>query len=101
MGEEIFGPVVTVYVYKDAEAKETMQSIIKHSPYSLTGALYCQDQEWANMAAQELRPTAGNFYVNDKSIRSVVGQQPFGVLDFLGLMTRRVGLTICSNGQVL
>ena len=42
--EEIFGPVVTVYVYKDAEAKETMQSIIKHSPYSLTGALYCQDQ---------------------------------------------------------
>merc|ERR1719326_2404645 len=54
--EEIFGPVVTVYVYKDADAKETMQSIIKHSPYSLTGALYCQDQEWANMAAQELRP---------------------------------------------
>ena len=42
--EEIFGPVVTVYVYKDADAKETMQSIIKHSPYSLTGALYCQDQ---------------------------------------------------------
>jgi len=76
--EEIFGPVVTVYVYKDAEAKETMQSIIKHSPYSLTGALYCQDQEWANMAAQELRPSAGNFYVNDKSTGSVVGQQPFG-----------------------
>jgi 1-pyrroline-5-carboxylate dehydrogenase len=76
--EEIFGPVVTVYVYKDADAKETMQSIIKHSPYSLTGALYCQDQEWANMAAQELRPSAGNFYVNDKSTGSVVGQQPFG-----------------------
>merc|ERR1719225_1858821 len=68
--EEIFGPVVTVYLYKDAEAKETMQSIIKHSPYSLTGALYCQDQEWANMAAQELRPSAGNFYVNDKSTGS-------------------------------
>jgi len=76
--EEIFGPLVTVYVYKDADAKETMQSIIKHSPYSLTGALYCQDQEWANMAAQELRPSAGNFYVNDKSTGSVVGQQPFG-----------------------
>merc|ERR1712001_107618 len=76
--EEIFGPVVTVYVYKDADAKETMQSIIKHSPYSLTGALYCQDQEWANMAAQELRPSAGNFHVNDKSTGSVVGQQPFG-----------------------
>lgn len=76
--EEIFGPLVTVYVYKDAAVKETMQDIIKHSPYSLTGALYCQDQEWANMAAQELRPTAGNFYVNDKSTGSVVGQQPFG-----------------------
>jgi len=76
--EEIFGPLVTVYVYPDADAKETMQSIIKHSPYSLTGALYCHDQEWANMAAQELRPSAGNFYVNDKSTGSVVGQQPFG-----------------------
>jgi 1-pyrroline-5-carboxylate dehydrogenase len=76
--EEIFGPLVTVYVYKDADAKETMQSIIKHSPYSLTGALYCHDQEWANMAARELRPSAGNFYVNDKSTGSVVGQQPFG-----------------------
>jgi len=76
--EEIFGPLLTAYVYKDAEALPTMQSIIEHAPYSLTGALYCQDQEWANMAAQELRPTAGNFYVNDKSTGSVVGQQPFG-----------------------
>ena len=57
--EEIFGPLLTAYVYKDAEALPTMQSIIEHAPYSLTGALYCQDQEWANMAAQELRPTAG------------------------------------------
>jgi len=76
--EEIFGPLVTVYVYPDKDAKSTMKNIIKHSPYSLTGALYCQDQEWANMAATELRPTAGNFYVNDKSTGSVVGQQPFG-----------------------
>jgi len=77
-GEEIFGPLVSVYVYPDSEAKETMKNIIKHAPYSLTGALYCHDQEWANMAAEELRPTAGNFYVNDKSTGSVVGQQPFG-----------------------
>jgi len=76
--EEIFGPLVTAYVYPDSEAKQTMKDIIKHSPYSLTGALYCQDQEWANMATEELRPSAGNFYVNDKSTGSVVGQQPFG-----------------------
>jgi len=76
--EEIFGPLLTAYVYKDAEALPTMKSIIEHAPFALTGALYCHDQEWANMAAQELRPTAGNFYVNDKSTGSVVGQQPFG-----------------------
>jgi len=76
--EEIFGPLVTVYVYPDAEVKETMKEIVNHAPFSLTGALYCNDQDWANMAAEELKPTAGNFYVNDKSTGSVVGQQPFG-----------------------
>ena len=76
--EEIFGPLLSVYVYKDGTEEETMKNIIHHAPFSLTGALYCNDQEWANMAAQELKPTAGNFYVNDKSTGSVVGQQPFG-----------------------
>ena len=76
--EEIFGPLLSVYVYKDGAEEETMKNIIHHAPFSLTGALYCNDQEWANMAAQELKPTAGNFYVNDKSTGSVVGQQPFG-----------------------
>jgi len=76
--EEIFGPVVTVYVYPDKELENTMNAVGKHTPYALTGALYCQDQEFANRAAETLRGTAGNFYVNDKSTGSVVGQQPFG-----------------------
>jgi len=76
--EEIFGPLVTVLVYPDEKVTETMLSVGSHSPYALTGALYCQDQQFADMAARELRGTAGNFYVNDKSTGSVVGQQPFG-----------------------
>merc|ERR1711884_376535 len=76
--EEIFGPLVTVYVYPDKDCKSTLQAIQTHSPYALTGALYCQDQDFANEAAALLKGTAGNFYVNDKSTGSVVGQQPFG-----------------------
>jgi len=76
--EEIFGPVVTVYVYKDKDVQNTLESVISHSPYSLTGALYCNDQQFADQASNLLKATAGNFYVNDKSTGSVVGQQPFG-----------------------
>jgi len=76
--EEIFGPVLSAYVYPDEKVTETLKSIKDHSPYALTGALYCQEQEYADMAAIELKGTAGNFYVNDKSTGSVVGQQPFG-----------------------
>jgi len=76
--EEIFGPVVTVYVYPDKDCRTTLESIQSHSPYALTGALYCQDQKFADEAAQLLKGSAGNFYVNDKSTGSVVGQQPFG-----------------------
>jgi len=57
---------------------DTLKAIQTHSPYALTGALFCQDQEFANNAAVLLKGTAGNFYVNDKSTGSVVGQQPFG-----------------------
>lgn len=76
--EEIFGPVVTIYVYPDEDVEATMNSIGTHTPYALTGALYCHDQEFANRATDILKGTAGNFYVNDKSTGSVVGQQPFG-----------------------
>jgi len=76
--EEIFGPLVSIYVYPDQDAMKTVESIGTHTPYALTGAIYCHDQEFANRAAVILRGTAGNFYVNDKSTGSVVGQQPFG-----------------------
>jgi len=76
--EEIFGPLVSVYVYNDKDCMDTLKSIGDHTPYALTGALYCQDQQFADEAAVLLKGTAGNFYVNDKSTGSVVGQQPFG-----------------------
>jgi len=76
--EELFGPVVTAFVYKDADATSMIHQIGKDTPYALTGAIYSEDQAFANTAAQVLRGTAGNFYVNDKSTGSVVGQQPFG-----------------------
>jgi len=76
--EEIFGPLLSVYVYPDEEAASVVKSIGEHTPYALTGAMYCNDQEFADEAADILKGTAGNFYVNDKSTGSVVGQQPFG-----------------------
>jgi len=76
--QEIFGPVLSVYVYDDKDVESVLNSIGSHTPYALTGALYCHDQDFANMAATTLKGTAGNFYVNDKSTGSVVGQQPFG-----------------------
>jgi len=76
--EELFGPVVTAFVYKDSQAKDIISNIGKDTPYALTGAIYSQDQAFADEATQVLKGTAGNFYVNDKSTGSVVGQQPFG-----------------------
>ncbi|KAL7293953.1 hypothetical protein TKK_0012533 [Trichogramma kaykai] len=78
MTEEIFGPVLTVYVYKDANLDETMKLVESSTPYALTGAIFSQDEKWAKRALEEFRYSAGNFYVNDKSTGSVVGQQPFG-----------------------
>ncbi|XP_040567864.1 delta-1-pyrroline-5-carboxylate dehydrogenase, mitochondrial [Lepeophtheirus salmonis] len=76
--EEIFGPIVSVFVYDDKDAAKYVQEIGTHTPYALTGAIYCQEEDFAQEAARILRHTAGNFYVNDKSTGSVVGQQPFG-----------------------
>ena len=76
--EEIFGPVVTAYVYKDSDCMSTLESVAADTPYALTGALFSQDENFAVKAAEILKQTAGNFYVNDKSTGSVVGQQPFG-----------------------
>ncbi|XP_015436629.1 PREDICTED: delta-1-pyrroline-5-carboxylate dehydrogenase, mitochondrial [Dufourea novaeangliae] len=78
MTEEIFGPVLTIYVYKDSALDETMKLVESSTPYALTGSIFAQDEHWARKALEEFKYTAGNFYVNDKSTGSVVGQQPFG-----------------------
>jgi 1-pyrroline-5-carboxylate dehydrogenase len=76
--EEIFGPVVTAYVYDDAKWLETVQLVDATSPYALTGAVFSQDRQAVREAMSLLRNAAGNFYVNDKPTGAVVGQQPFG-----------------------
>jgi 1-pyrroline-5-carboxylate dehydrogenase len=78
MCEEIFGPVVTVYVYADAKWQETLDIIDRTSPYALTGAVFSRDRKAVREAASALRNAAGNFYINDKPTGAVVGQQPFG-----------------------
>ena len=76
--EEIFGPVVTAYVYDDAKWQETLKIVDQTSPYALTGAVFSDDREGLRQAAAALRDAAGNFYLNDKPTGAVVGQQPFG-----------------------
>jgi len=78
MVEEIFGPVLTVYVYDDDKLEETLQSCDTASAYALTGAVFGQDRQAVIRMANALRHTAGNFYINDKPTGAVVGQQPFG-----------------------
>jgi 1-pyrroline-5-carboxylate dehydrogenase len=78
MTEEIFGPVVTVYVYPDAEWDETLDLVDGTSPYALTGAVFARERQAIDAARLRLRHAAGNFYVNDKPTGAVVGQQPFG-----------------------
>jgi 1-pyrroline-5-carboxylate dehydrogenase len=76
--EEIFGPVVTAYVYDDAKWSETLDVVDRTSPYALTGAVFAQDRRAIVEATSALRHAAGNFYINDKPTGAVVGQQPFG-----------------------
>ena len=78
MAEEIFGPVVTAYVYDDAKWNETLDLVNTTSPYALTGAVFSQDREALVVAHDKLQHAAGNYYVNDKPTGAVVGQQPFG-----------------------
>ena len=78
MCEEIFGPVVTAYVYDDAKWSETLKLVDRTSPYALTGAVFSQDRGAVREAHAALRHAAGNFYINDKCTGAVVGQQPFG-----------------------
>jgi len=78
MEEEIFGPVLTVYVYDDADLDQTLELCDTTSPYALTGAVFARDRSAIVKMAAALRHAAGNFYVNDKPTGAVVGQQPFG-----------------------
>jgi 1-pyrroline-5-carboxylate dehydrogenase len=78
MCEELFGPVLTVYVYEDEQFEEVMNIIDNTSPYALTGSIISQDRYAIAQATYRLRNAAGNFYVNDKPTGAVVGQQPFG-----------------------
>lgn len=78
MVEEIFGPVITVYVYEDEKYEETLKICDETSPYALTGSIFSQDRYMLNKAFDALRYSAGNFYLNDKPTGAVVGNQPFG-----------------------
>jgi len=78
MCEEIFGPVVTIYVYPDSEWAQTLDLVDKTGEYALTGAVFSRDRKAILEAGRALRFAAGNFYVNDKPTGAVVGQQPFG-----------------------
>ncbi|MDR7129440.1 1-pyrroline-5-carboxylate dehydrogenase [Algoriphagus sp. 4150] len=78
MCEEIFGPVLTIYVYDSERFEEALELVDQTSPYALTGAIFSQDRYAVELATTKLRNAAGNFYINDKPTGAVVGQQPFG-----------------------
>ena len=78
MEEEIFGPVLTLYVYDDNKFEETLTLCDETSPYALTGAIFANDKFAVDIASKALLHSAGNFYINDKPTGAVVGQQPFG-----------------------
>lgn len=78
MCEELFGPVLTLFVYNENKFEETLKLVDATSPYALTGAIIAQDRYAVELATDRLRNSAGNFYINDKPTGAVVGQQPFG-----------------------
>lgn len=78
MVEEIFGPVLTIYVYEDGDFDRVLHLVDTTSAYGLTGSIFAKDRMVINHAMEELRYSSGNFYINDKPTGAVVGQQPFG-----------------------
>ncbi len=78
MQEELFGPVVTIFVYEDNQLDQTLTLLDETSPYALTGALFSQNRYSIDHITKRLTNAAGNFYINDKPTGAVVGQQPFG-----------------------
>ncbi|MFK7947445.1 MAG: L-glutamate gamma-semialdehyde dehydrogenase [Saprospiraceae bacterium] len=78
METELFGPVLTIYVYEDEKFEETLHILDETSPYALTGSIFSKDRAMVQLATDILHNAAGNFYINDKPTGAVVGQQPFG-----------------------
>ncbi|MGA2082042.1 MAG: L-glutamate gamma-semialdehyde dehydrogenase [Holophaga sp.] len=78
MQEEIFGPVLTIYVYEDSKVEETLRLLDETSPYALTGSIFARNRYVVNRLTDALANTAGNFYINDKCTGAMVGHQPFG-----------------------
>ncbi len=78
MCEEIFGPVITIYVYQAERFEEALELVDQTSPYALTGAVFARDRFAIELASRKLKNSSGNFYINDKPTGAVVGQQPFG-----------------------
>lgn len=78
MQEEIFGPVLTIYVYDDKKFEDTIELVNSSNDYALTGAIFTKDRYMINYLTNRLKDSAGNFYINDKPTGAVVGQQPFG-----------------------
>lgn len=78
MVEEIFGPILSIYIYEDKDFSLTLKLVDETSPYSLTGSIFAQDRYAINEAYKALENASGNFYINDKPTGAVVGQQPFG-----------------------
>ncbi|NWZ98165.1 AL4A1 protein, partial [Nesospiza acunhae] len=76
--QEIFGPILTVFVYPEDRYREVLELIDSSTPYGLTGAIFAQDKAAIEESLQVLRHAAGNVYINDKSTGAVVAQQPFG-----------------------
>jgi len=78
MCEEIFGPVLTIYVYNADDFENTLELVDQTSEYALTGSIFSKDRYAVELATKKLSNAAGNFYINDKPTGAVVGQQPFG-----------------------
>jgi 1-pyrroline-5-carboxylate dehydrogenase len=78
MCEELFGPILTIYVYDENQFEATLDLVNETSIYALTGSIISQDRYSIELATRKLKNAAGNFYINDKPTGAVVGQQPFG-----------------------
>jgi len=78
MCEEVFGPLMTIYIYDENKFEETLELLDETSEYALTGAIFSTDRYAITLASKKLENAAGNFYINDKPTGAVVGQQPFG-----------------------